>query len=529
MFKALIKKEFSAVSAFFLQGKDGKRRSKSVAIVFAILIVYGFGAVGGLFWMMSKSLCLPMVNAELGWVYFAFMSVLATAFGVIGGIFMAKSKLYEAKDNDLLLSMPIPPSMILFVRILELYLFVFLFEALVLVPALIQYFTCVGAQALSVVFGIFLIVVLPLGAVSICCLLGFLLAVVTARIPYKNFFTIAISLFFMVGYFLVYSKMNEYFAYILANSESVGVVMQTTLYPFSQVGKAFLGETGAFFLSILMFGGLFALILWVLSHNYLRVAIVKKGEHYGKYKEGHVRMRNPEAALFGRELNRLLKTPAYLLNASMGTLIMLLIGIMAAIQKDFFGIPQEILTAMGDTLILLVCGIVCFMASSNTIAACAVSLEGESIWIVQSLPVSSWAILKAKAYLHFFMTAIPSVVFGIAIVFVTKAPLISCLGVALTALVSSATFSVIDLAINLKFPNLHWTNETVAVKQGIATLVAMLGGWGIALTFVGAYFLFGKYLNAWLYLGICLCTLALATVAVAVWVYKKGTKIFENL
>ena len=106
MFKALIKKEFSAVSAFFLQGKDGKRRSKSVAIVFAILIVYGFGAVGGLFWMMSKSLCLPMVNAGLGWVYFAFMSVLATAFGVIGGIFMAKSKLYEAKDNDLLLSMP---------------------------------------------------------------------------------------------------------------------------------------------------------------------------------------------------------------------------------------------------------------------------------------------------------------------------------------------------------------------------------------------------------------------------------------
>ena len=140
MLRALFKKELLSVFSFFLQGKDGKRRSKGATIGFFVLIIYGFGAGGAMFWLLAEALCAPLADSSLAWVYFAFMSVIATAFGVVGGVFMAKSKLYEAKDNDFLLSMPIPAWAILLVRMTGLYLFTFLFEGLVFVPALAQYY-----------------------------------------------------------------------------------------------------------------------------------------------------------------------------------------------------------------------------------------------------------------------------------------------------------------------------------------------------------------------------------------------------
>ena len=108
MIKVLLKKQWLATTAIFTQGKNGQRRSLKASIGFAILLLYGFVAMGAMFWEMADMMCAPLVHADLAWVYFAFVSLLATCIVVIVGIFTAKSTLYEAKDNDLLLSMPIP-------------------------------------------------------------------------------------------------------------------------------------------------------------------------------------------------------------------------------------------------------------------------------------------------------------------------------------------------------------------------------------------------------------------------------------
>ena len=68
-------------------------------------------------------LCKPLVESGLTWVYFAMMGLIAVTFSIIGGIFTTKAKLYEAKDNDFLLSMPVSTKTILFVRMVSLYLF----------------------------------------------------------------------------------------------------------------------------------------------------------------------------------------------------------------------------------------------------------------------------------------------------------------------------------------------------------------------------------------------------------------------
>jgi hypothetical protein len=127
------------------------------------------------------------------------------------------------------------------------------------------------------------------------------------------------------------------------------------------------------------------------------------------------------------------------------------------------------------------------------------------------------------------MTAIPTAILAV------------CLGISfdlhigwigtgvITAMLASALFACIDLAINLKFPALRWTNEVAAYKQSASVMLAMFGGWGAALLPVGLYFLFGKHLPAWAFAGICLGIMLAVLAVLFVWLQKRGTKIFKEL
>jgi ABC-2 type transport system permease protein len=182
-----------------------------------------------------------------------------------------------------------------------------------------------------------------------------------------------------------------------------------------------------------------------------------------------------------------------------------------------------------NAMVLLVALLVCFMTSSNTIGACSVSLEGENIALVQALPVNEWAVLRAKLYLHFIMTALPALVCGGTIALVLGLLWWEVCLVFAVALIASLLFAAFDLTVNLKFPNLHWTNEMAAIKQSVSVVVAMFGGWGISLLPLGGYFLFGKYMPAWGYVLLCLGLLMAAAVGLLLWLYKKGGKIFKEL
>ena len=132
-------------------------------------------------------------------------------------------------------------------------------------------------------------------------------------------------------------------------------------------------------------------------------------------------------------------------------------------------------------------------------------------------------------YLHILFTAIPALLLGGAMAWMVNLAWWETVIVLLTALISTVMFAAIGLAVNLKLPNLHWTNETAAVKQGASTVVTMFGGWGISLLPLGGFLLFGEYLAPWLFALLFLAIFVAVTVLVLTWIYKKGTKIFRFL
>ena len=112
---------------------------------------------------------------------------------------------------------------------------------------------------------------------------------------------------------------------------------------------------------------------------------------------------------------------------------------------------------------------------------------------------------------------------------ILKLSVIAVLSLVATACAFVLFTAVGGLAINLKLPNLRWTNELVAVKQGVSVIVAMFVGWGTIGTLVGGYFLFGKYMQSEWYMLLCSGLLSIVDGWLCVWLKRRGERIFESL
>ena len=129
MLKVLLKKQMKEIfRSYFYDAKKNRRRSKGSTIGLIVMyVLLMVGVMGGMF-----------LQAGMDWLYFALMGLMAVFIGAFGSVFNTYSSLYLAKDNDLLLAMPIPVRCIMASRLLSVYLMGLMYSAVVIVPAVIS-------------------------------------------------------------------------------------------------------------------------------------------------------------------------------------------------------------------------------------------------------------------------------------------------------------------------------------------------------------------------------------------------------
>ncbi len=528
MLKALLKKQILESFSFTTVGKGGKRRSKGQALLFSALLLAGIAVIVCLFWAMAELLCKPLHAQGQDWLYFALMGTISTALGLVGSIFAAKSKLYEAKDNDLLLSMPIPSWVILFSRLVGLYFLIVFFEALVFIPALVCYFIAVGFSAAVLIGGGLVFLAMPLGTLAICCILGWLLTLVTAKLPGKKFFTLVLSLGFFALYIVCYSQINEYLTYVVANGEMVGGKMKSFLYPFYQLGRGCVGKYGSLAIYAAIFVGAFVLTYLLLSFTYLPMVTANRGSKKRKYKGKNYRRNGVFVRLLKKEAKRYFSNPMITLNCFLGTLFALALPVIGAFNTELLNALSS-MTGKSEGIAMVFVVILCACASMNVISSCSVSLEGENLWILRSSPVKTESIFLAKIAFHWLATAIPIFVAGVY--FSVTLKLGAWLGA--TVIIACLTFvtcvSIFGLVVNLKTPKLNWPSELAAVKQNFGAMLAMFGEWALIALLVVGYFFLGKGMFIGGYLLFCAVLLALISGLLVWWLQTRGKKVFEGL
>ena len=210
MTKAILKKQLmESFSWLYFNRKNGKKRTVKGIIGYVALYLMLFGMLGYIFYMMAITLAEPLCEAGIGWLYFVMMSLVAVVLGVFGSVFNTYASLYQPKDNDLLLSMPLPASRILLARLAGVYLMGLMYELIVMIPALLVWFMVGRVSGVGMILSLLLPFVLSLFILSLSCALGWVVALISAHVKNKSAVTVVLSLaFFCCILLLLYESLQ---------------------------------------------------------------------------------------------------------------------------------------------------------------------------------------------------------------------------------------------------------------------------------------------------------------------------------
>ncbi len=529
MVKALLKKQLLEIFSFVYRNqKTGKHRDKKGIIGFALIYILLFGYLGVMFYMLANTMCLPLVSIGFGWLYIALMAIVSVTLGVFGSVFSTYSSLYQAKDNDFLLSMPVPVNKVLLVRLAGVYIMGLIYSLLAMIPALIVYLINTPFHILSLLFCILIPIVLSFFVLSISCILGWVVALVSCKLKNQKIITVILCLIFIAGYYYLAGNFSAILQGILMNPVSLGDKVKGIVYPLYQMGKAAGGNVLSMLIFTVIIFAIFAMVYFVLHCSFLKLATANRGSKKAKYVHKKTASRSVFRALLSKELRRFVGSVNYMMNCGLGHVIMEVAAVLIVIKREDIFLLTGL---MGDegVVAMLACAATCMLSSMNDMTAPSVSLEGKNIWILQVLPVTSWQVLQAKLSVHLLLSAIPTTILTVSVLLVLKASLLYAWLVMVAVALFTVMMAALGLVLNLKMSNLNWTNEVVPIKQSAPVALTLFGGWAIMLALGGAYYLLRNAVTPVIYMTIVIVAFSVAVALMLRWLKTTGSKRFDNL
>ena len=528
MLKTLVKKQLAEVyNRSFRSGRNAKKRSgKGMAALMGFLVIYLVGWFSFLAWSLSG----PLFELEVGWLYYLLLGIAAILFGTFGSVFSTYSTLYLAKDNDLLLSMPIPIRDVILSRLLSVYAAGLFYSGLISLPVVVVGLIRAGFSVPRLVGGIVLVLLISLIVLGLSALLGWGVAKLSLRLKNKSYLTVLFSLLFLGLYFYFYFKLMNGIQNLITNILILGAKIKDSLallYRFGRIGE---GDWLSMLIWTAIVLAFLAAIWFLMKRSFLSTATATAGGKKAVYREKAGRQGSVSAALLRKEWGRFYSSANYMLNCGLGGLFLLGLGVFLLIKGDLItSFASVMLPVFPGVLPVIMCAACCLLGGMVDISAPSISLEGKTIWQVQSLPVSGWQVLLAKLKLHLALAGLPTLFCTVAILIITPATLAQKLLILAAAVLFTLLFAMLGLFLGLKLPNLNWTNEIVPIKQSAAVFIALFSGMGIGVAIGGLYFLFGYRIGPTAYLGaVCLILLA-ADAALFLWLRGKGARRFEEL
>lgn len=523
LFRALFRKQLREQGAFLVRSAStGRHRTRAGRFAFGALyggiVLLVMGSFFSLAWPLGE-LLLPAGQEAL---YFLTMELLALAVGVFAGAFSSYGSLFQARDNDLLLAMPIPPWMIFAVRMSGLYAMCLFYLLLLWVPAEVVY----GLYAASPLGGLLSAVPMALvlaGAASLlAALLGWAVALCTARAAHKTLATLGLA----VVYALVYQRGMALLEQVLGQV-ALGENNTALTGAGRFLGGAACGEPLLLLVLAVGIVLLCAALGKALSGPYLTLMTTRRGA-VKRTRARLARRSSLRRTLLRRELLHLGSSASYLLNCAMGSLALLLLSGTMGYKADALRALAARLPARELGVVLLTFTVV-LVAGMNLLTVPSVSLEGEQLWQLQSLPVTPWQVLRAKLDLHLLVTLPPALLCLACGLVLLRAPWTSALLAGLLVALDVVFMAAAGLMLGVAMPRFHWTSEMAVIKQNPSVLLALLVNWAAGFVLGVGVLVLAQFVSveaAWMAaLGI----LALADGAALRWLKTKGAKKLQAL
>ena len=124
----------------------------------------------------------------------------------------------------------------------------------------------------------------------------------------------------------------------------------------------------------------------------------------------------------------------------------------------------------------IILALILFMGGMTSTTTSTISLEGKSLWILKSLPVSETKIFWSKILVDASFTFIAALIVTIIGAILVNAPILITILIIVASLIYALFKAILGLLINLKFYRLDWDLPVKVIKQGLSVFVMMVVG-----------------------------------------------------
>lgn len=525
------------MSLFRIKSKNESKISKMILpIVLTLIVMLSVGSY-------AEMLAEELVKYNLTYIILTIFIMVTSLLTLIEGIYKSQGILFEAKDNDLLFSLPISKSKIFFTRLFKLISFEFLYNSLFMLPAMIVYAMYEKPSIGFYIISLIMLVLLPIIPTIVACIIGYIIKGLSSKFKAKNIVQVVITSAMLILIFYVSFNMQGFITNITQNANSINEVITKIYYPAGLYINLIQNFNILDLVILLAINIVPAIIfVYIASIFYFKITSKlgeksnsKKKVNWTKSDDKTFKAKSQLSGLINKEMKRFFSSPVFIINAGFG--IVLLVVATIAMAINFEGMIEAItqqenieisIAEIKAIIPKIYYGFVVFVSCMTSITSSMISLEGKSFNITKSLPVAPEKILLAKVLMSNIIS-IPVILICDIIFFIAfKVAIIDIIFVLLASIIMPTFTALVGLLMNLKYPKMDATSDTEVVKQSMSSALSVFIG-----MFVGMLSIFvmvmGSSIN--LNLVIILELLVFSVIVLVLWkiLQKYGVKKFKDI
>lgn len=461
----------------------------------------------------------------IGLIFANLMLFLIVTYEIQGNFF-------KHKDFELVTSLPLKPLEIVVSKFLSILFFAYIYQAVVLLPAIVIWFIFGFVTIPSVIFLILGFLFVPFFTLLFCSTIAFLINYLTSRLRSSNTINLVMLFIFFLGLMVVMFLVQMELANIFISQGSIPL----SLYFFIPTSILFFNAIAygsIIWFLLFVFASILCLVLimWLLAsfHSRINKRLNNSKVVYKKSKLGF-KQRSIMRTLLHIEIKNYFNNNIYVFNTLFGMIMLVIASVAGTII--YFSNPALVSFATSEDIFKIILVAYSFMCGLSITSNSSISLEGKSLYVKKTLPLATSQIFISKILLN-VVVMLPFLIIGflciLPVLITVKFPILAIISILLFPLILLVSLSIVSLMINLWFPKLNYVTETEVVKQSISVLITTFLGMVLIGIFALIYVFLLSSMDFQIYVGLCTLIVFLIGFDFAYLLRTKGQKIFREL
>ncbi len=512
--------------------KETKTSKKILPLVLIIAIFFSI-------WSYANIIMEPLVEINLEYVLLTLFIIFTSIITLVEGIYKSSNLLFNCKDDNLMFSLPIKKSVVLFVRIFKFYIFELIYNSIFLLPAVLVYLRYVSVDSTFYIVTFLAVLLFPIIPIVISCIVGGIISITSSKFKFKNIAQIFITLIFLLSVLYISFNLENIIKDIAKNATSINEIITKMYYPAGAYIKLITNfEIKDLILFIVVHLAMFSVTIALLGKIYFKInsKVQTVKTVHNKKSNYKIQANKPIIALIKKEFKRFINSPVFVINAGFGLVLYIISCVIIIVKVES---TAQIFASQGINITVeqikayipvIQFGLICFASLLSSITCSMISLEGKTFDVLKSLPIKPYKIIMSKVYTAIIIM-IPFIIIGDLVMFVRfKFNLLEMFIILIASIILPLVSEIMGIIINIKYPKMNAANDTEVVKQSVSSLIAVFAG--MAILAITIFLMFKaihlKMQNDMVIMYALICYIVIY-IALMLYLKKKSVKEFNSI